>query len=714
MSRRLFSRLEPLCGLSLVGLVGLAGLAACNDTGGGDATQIAGDASSAGGRADFSIITAGGSGGSAQGGGSGGEGSGGTAGAAIPVGGDGGSGGSGGVVARDCDPGRQRCVADGDSSLEVCNEAGEWGLDVCPDGAPCYDNRCLPSPADCRAGERLCITNTTPAICEPGVTWTPQPECAAGETCANGDCVSQACALAALNRSYLGCDYWAVELPNISLMPLGGATPDAPIGVVVVNADEVEPAHLTVLDPRRQVANLVATMRIQPPEAGLGQPSFQPETVSSEVRDQNGRVVEPNVARAEGLEIPPGGVATILLPRVPQFDDSSQVGPIAFRLKTDRPIAAYQFNPYCCNYTYSNDASLLIPSSALGTDYRFLGVPAWTSPLQGSTVPAGMAIVATEDNTEITVNLPRGIRVAADRGRRVVQNGAVVSLTLNAHDTAILQTEGGGGFGATAPDFSGSAINSTSPVAVFSTHQCSFYPETIEACDHLEEELFPSGTLGRQYVLTPPVFRQRRPQPTEVIYWKILAVAANTRVTLSRPFAQLDAVPPGFAGVPDCADFLEPDGVTLVLGENGFCEFGTQVPVALDADNLLEVMGIMVGQNATSPLAMFGDHAGDPAIFLLPPDLQYRDDYAFLVPGTYENDWLTVIADADTELTLDGQPLDLAGADGVPGTSRVYKHVSLTDGGHRIRGNRPFGIIVYAFDDYVSYAFTGGLNLEKR
>ncbi len=38
----------------------------------------------------------------------------------------------------------------------------------------------------------------------------------------------------------------------------------------------------------------------------------------------------------------------------------------------------------------------------------------------------------------------------------------------------------------------------------------------------------------------------------------------------------------------------------------------------------------------------------------------------------------------------------------------------LEDGPHRLAGNRPFAIIVFAYDRYVSYAFAGGLDLGKR
>jgi len=374
---------------------------ACKDDAGAESAVLpidAGPGTGGSAGADVSIITSGGT----QGGNAGGGASGGSAGGSpTPIGGEGGGGTAGGdqpppggVVARDCEPGRQRCVQEGESTLEVCNNDGQWSLDVCRDGAPCYADRCLPSPAECVAGERICISETTPAVCNPGVSWTPEADCAAGEVCANGTCASQACALAALNRSYLGCDYWAAELPNSAFSALGGTTPDAPVGIVLVNPDEVETARLTVRGPNGDIAQLVGRVSITPPPPqSFEQPSFQPVTVQSEVRDADGRAVAERVETAEGLEVPPGGLATLLLPRIAQFDDNSQVGALAFRVQTDRPIAAYQFNPLCCNFSYSNDASLLIPASALGTDYRFLGVPAWSSQLGGGVEPTAMAIV---------------------------------------------------------------------------------------------------------------------------------------------------------------------------------------------------------------------------------------------------------------------------------------------------------------------------------
>jgi hypothetical protein len=58
--------------------------------------------------------------------------------------------------------------------------------------------------------------------------------------------------------------------------------------------------------------------------------------------------------------------------------------------------------------------------------------------------------------------------------------------------------------------------------------------------------------------------------------------------------------------------------------------------------------------------------------------------------------------------------IDTSGALSISGGGAQYLHVPLTDGAHQLRGSSPIGITLFAFDDFVSYAFTGGLNLTKR
>ena len=95
------------------------------------------------------------------------------------------------------------------------------------------------------------------------------------------------------------------------------------------------------------------------------------------------------------------------------------------------------------------------------------------------------------------------------------------------------------------------------------------------------------------------------------------------------------------------------------------------------------------------------------------PRRQYRTLYPFLAPGTYFYDHLTVIAPSDAQIQLDGERIDLAAGEAVPGTELRFVHLTIEDGPHEVRGTAAFGVLTYAYDDFVSYAFTGGLNLIK-
>jgi len=320
-----------------------------------------------------------------------------------------------------------------------------------------------------------------------------------------------------------------------------------------------------------------------------------------------------------------------------------------------------------------------------------------------------MAIAAAEDATQVAVNLPAGVRVFADAAGRVRQVGQRVDAQLEAHEVMLLHARQGD-FGE-ATDMSGSLIESDRPVAVFSSHVCTNYPQDLAACDHLQEQLFPTDTWGRTFQLVATEERGRN-FPSEQTYWKIMAGDQISTVRFGLPFADLRSARPGFLGVPYCGDRVQ-GGDTLTLQPGQYCEFGTRRAVQLDASSPISVMGIISGQNSTG-LAGQGTHAGDPAIFLVPPDRQFRRDYTFLTPATYFSDYVTVVTPVGNELLLDGEMVDLAAAAPVAGGAYVFRHIEIEPGAHTIQGRAPFGIVVYAYDDYVSYAFTGGLNLTKN
>ncbi len=326
------------------------------------------------------------------------------------------------------------------------------------------------------------------------------------------------------------------------------------------------------------------------------------------------------------------------------------------------------------------------------------------------------ALVATEEERDRRTNAVRTVTSSVrDAEGEVVLDEVVerAGLTYRAElgsQEMLLLSAWAEGMSDNPPDLTGARVRASAPVAVFSTHGCTDYPHGWSACDHVEEQLMPTDTWGGAFLLVPTL-RRNPDADREVTYWKLLAEEIGTRVQFSVPYADLEPRAPGAPGVPDCGTLrVTPD--TIELAAPGFCEFGTRAPVRIQGDGRLGVLGIVSGQQAAggSP----GDQAGDPAIFIVPPDRQYRRSYTFLAPDTYAHDFVTVIAPFEATIFLDGAPLDLKPATAIPGSDHAFLHVPIADGPHRLDGDQRFAIVVFAYDDYVSYAFAGGLDLGKE
>jgi hypothetical protein len=606
-----------------------------------------------------------------------------------------------------------RCIEGSPDLIEQCSQDGMWLQQNCNESEACELGACLPT--ECEEGSSRCLDNSQTLRCENG-NWVLGPICS--DVCLEGECTSSACSFAAGSRSYLGCEYLAVELPNVISSPISdmnGLHP--PVGVVISNTSDTQSTIITFHNPQGEISDVIQEELVMvTPISGL---SLTPQTIYSEIRDANGQRVGMPLARIDQIEIPPSGMGIFLLPTF-TWGTGSNVERNAYRISTNYPVSAYQFAPYCCNYSFSNDASLLIPTTALGNVYKYLGIPTLVFvneiTLEEEASANTLTVVAHEDQTQVRFTFPQADLWQAVNNRPLVADGNSYVIELNRQETLMLRSSSrpAGIFGtAIQPDLTGTMIESSNPVAVFSGHECMNYPSTLGACDHLEEQIFPIDTWGQNFSLVP-VKERGVNSIFERTYWKILAEGSNARVQLSDTFSNLGASGPGVPGVPDCGQMLEADGRTINLGTQGFCEFGTKKAVDLSSDQRLMVMGIISGQASVNAFSGFGDHLGDPAIFLVPPSRQFRDNYRFLTPDTYYSDFVTLTFVPGVEIVLDGLPVDLSTAQSITGSNNQYMYVELSDGAHHITANQPFGITVFAFDDFVSYAFTGGLNLTKR
>jgi hypothetical protein len=632
-----------------------------------------------------------------------------------------------------CEPGEfVGCRDENTPAINVCNEAGtavEAGS--CPTSPlqVCRNDECVA--VNCIPETRRCDSETQPQQCDAeGNGFVDMEACPEGSRCENGNCLNR-CEIAELTNSYIGCEYWAVELENHLLddnEETGNPLPDdriPPFAVVLANTSTTYDAEITVFEALDRVAQAVPARTVG---TDIQQPGLDLVTVYSEVVDGNGDLLYRIEGPIQDLVLPRGSTMTLILPRKEMAFGASSLEPLAYKVESTQPVVAYQFNPLCCNYNFTNDASLLLPKSALTENYMHLGYAVWAGatgsrleePFSGT-----LTVLATEPDTQVTITLSPSKQAGRPYSEMIYPSNSgaiqgpdpngVIRATLQPHDALNIASSGV----SPVEDLTGSSIVASKPVAVFGGHTCAFVPFANPACDHLESQLFPLETWGNRFVAAP--LKRRGPEGTrsrEGTYWKFLAIRDDTEIRTGFNLEPPNALPPADEGVTNCRDLAaDPTTGKFVLDRGQTCEFGTRDMFVVEATNPITMGAFLSGQNSVTDDAQFGDRAGDPAFFMVPPEEQYRTDYAFLTPATYFVSYVTAVIRPGTLLTLDGELVDLEspGVDvgQTPDGQWQRLHIEVEPGPHTIAAPLPFGIVVYGYDDYVSYAYTGGLDLTK-
>ncbi|MBW2278485.1 MAG: IgGFc-binding protein, partial [Deltaproteobacteria bacterium] len=202
-----------------------------------------------------------------------------------------------------------------------------------------------------------------------------------GLICAAGECVDTTveCAEAINAKSYIGCEYWGVDMDNY--------TATLPYGIVVSNM-ESSTVHVDV-----------------------------------EQRDSLGWNV------VESADIPSETAEVFLLGNT-TTNGSFHLPYKAFRVTSDAPVVAYQFNPYSGltsddSDICTNDGTLLIPRSALDLHYYALVYPPNVS-------EAMIVIAGTEDDT--TVQVTASANINAGTSVPAISAGSTETFVIQAAD----------------------------------------------------------------------------------------------------------------------------------------------------------------------------------------------------------------------------------------------------------------------------------------
>jgi len=653
-----------------------------------------------------------------------------------------------------CTVGEKRCFS---GRLEVCGgprDSGSWAQ---AEDCASQGKMCAPTLRACRTcipDERKCDGQNAVRCQSDGEAFAVSETCdtTAGNACRNGAC-SALCAVSAQRRSNVGCEYWGVDLDNANIKSR--------------NVDQI--ANAAAQQFAIVVSNLQpdvwATVSVFRDDSEIGTAGNPVRVVETKISPMNLFVFKLGPREVDGSG--PG-----------EYDTGTHTALTrhAYRVTSDFPVVAYQFNPLENVDVFSNDASLLKPVESLSmTDtagtlvdsYVALGWPQTIGasedrntnfdPDQPVNLRSFLTLVGTRPNTRVKIKTTARIVPGGPVADTPI--GGVVEHTLQPFDVLNLET---GQFGA---DFTGSIISADGPVVVFSGSEAADVPffDTLSSrrccADHLEEQLDPIRTAGTSFVAAVSPNRSRALKN---------AGAAVEEVAQPEVFRVVAVDERGA----DITTTLPPDGPRNIRlkARGDFADISASRNFVLQSNR--PVMLAAFSPSAEAAGIPSGQPGGDPSFVIVPPTEQFRASYVFLTPDKYSFDFAQIVAPAGAKIALDRQPIELvagcqsASADGllqalpggfgialgidspealIPSSNLVVYTCQLSfpqideksatgicpgsnvaaakskplvcpgnqnDGVHVLEADTPVGLLVSGFDSYVSYGYAGGTELS--
>lgn len=527
------------------------------------------------------------------------------------------------------------------ATLDVCH-CTEFSPKPCGPTSACdaLDGEAQCHTQVCNPGENQCADADTIAACNATGTKMLDPvDCPADQLCDFGACLP-ACEVVAKLDSSTGCDFWAVDMANVPPR-------DAYVfGVALSNPNPTLPVKVRIFDRNNNGQEQVIA------EGTIGPRDVEIFNLSGTSNGDAG--FYPGDAGFLGTGIARGR---------------------AFRITSELPIVATQFNPFGGAMAFTTDASLLLPTHTLGKSYYHL---AWE---KGIGAGSALVVIATQDNTNVTIRSTVNTVAGPNGMPALVAGKDVVIPGLKRNDYIQVSA---------SKDLTSTRIIANAPVAVFGGHSCGNVPGVENGlCDHLEEQIFPIDTWGLHYVAARSPARAKEP-----MLWRVLAATDGTVVQYN-PAVSI--------------------GAQSQLDAGGFAEFTSDGDFEITSNNGHPVLvaGYTFGCKATG----LPDCPGDPSMVLAVPTAQWLSDYVFLVDFSYANDNVKLVRSK-------GQTVSLGCLAEIPDWSPVNNKYETAvvninpgvgtceAGTNTATGASPFSIMVVGESNSTSYAYPGGLALK--
>jgi len=571
-----------------------------------------------------------------------------------------------------------------------------WLVACGPNGRNNGDDTTGDGGSVCPANGTYCVGNDVYQCNSTGTDGTLSMSCPADMACSNGACKTP-CQAAEDHPSNVGCDFWAVDLDNEAFNLLGASNDAAAQQFSVVSANDNDYA---------------VTVTVTKNAAKVGQALAETQVVMVTVPPKTASRIDLPQREVDGSMQQNGTYAQ-------NSGSGTFVSPHGYHVLASGPVVVYQFNPIV--QQFSNDASTLIPKQALGNDYIVLGYPT-ANPCGNTMFPmpsipdhTSVTIMADQDNTTVTINPTHPITASAgDSGIPIARTakGTPLVLTINRYTVVNLESDqitSADPFGCINTgqdgDFTGTEVKSDKPVAVFSSAERGIgfggapnvvYPPdwdsmTDDICctDHLEEQMFPVTALGQEFAIARSPIRSTDPTWTEPDIVRVVGTVDGTTITtnLPAPFASFTI------NRAEKKTFAATKGFTLL------------------ASAAVEVGSFLVSQHFVKH-----GYIGDPSQITLPAAEQFRKEYVFFVPSTFQDNYIVIAKPTNAAIVLDGAPLMGTCTSGPIGTVGAVDYDQITcklpEGHHLVSADMPFGLSVYGYYNVGSYAFVGGSDIK--
>ena len=498
-------------------------------------------------------------------------------------------------------------------------------------------------------------------------------QCPTGQGCApQGGCID-ACQSAALAGSTVGCDFYVAAVPP-QFQTTGSCysafvanTWNSPITITVQKGSTPLDISGFARVPRGSGASL----------------SYDPLPVTNGVATLPvGQMAILFLAQfdtggAEFFTPCPGGVT----PAVASTFQLEGTGfGDAFHIATNAPVVAYDMYPYGGANSHVTSASLLIPTSAWGTNYLAADVG---DPGQGGSPYT--QIFSQQDGTKVAILAP----VAIQGGGNVAGSSPNVVAQYVVNKGQVLQFE-------QSQPLSGALIKSDHPIAVWGGASCMNIPLNVAACDSAHQQLPAIPLLSSDYVAVR--HRERLPGSNEPAAWRFIGAVDGTVLTYDPPQP----------GAP----------TTLAAGQS--VELGLSGPFRVtsqDAAHVFYLAELMSGGQGYQGV-------GDPDFVTIVPPLQYLKQYLFFTDVTYSNTDLVIVRGPGSDGVFHDVTVDCAGVlsawQPVGNSGFQYARVWWTssattgcqNGVHQAHSDAPFGLTVWGTDSYTSYGYAAGMSVH--